>query len=133
MSVRAGQTFGHHLEIVASDQHVSVSRDGVLLAESRRPVVLRETGLPPRYYLPPEDVRMDLLTPSEKHTECPFKGTASYWSARLGDETLPDFVWSYPDPIPAARPIAGLMCFYNEKVDLEVDGEPQPRPTTPWS
>jgi uncharacterized protein (DUF427 family) len=96
-------------------------------------VVLDETGLPPRYYIPAADVRMELLTPTDTKTTCPFKGTASYWSAAIGDEVVPDLAWSYPDPIAEAAEIAGLLCFYNEKVDLEVDGEFQARPSTRWS
>jgi uncharacterized protein (DUF427 family) len=101
---------------------VTVSYKGVVLAETRSALVLREGKLPPRYYIPASDVRMELLAPTAKQTECPFKGTASYWSARVGDELVPDLVWSYPDPIPEAKEIAGLMCFYNERVDLGVDG-----------
>jgi uncharacterized protein (DUF427 family) len=124
---------GHSIEIVPSIQVVKVSYYGVVLAETRDPVLLHESRLPTRYYIRATDVRMDLLTPTEKHTECPFKGTASYWSVRVGDETIPDLVWSYPDPIPDAEGIAGLLCFYNEKVDLEVDGELLEKPATPWS
>jgi uncharacterized protein (DUF427 family) len=96
-------------------------RNGVVLAETDRPVVLEETGLPTRYYFQPEDVRMELLTPTDKHTHCPFKGDASYWTVRAGDEELADVVWSYPDPIAEAKEIEGLLCFYNDRVDLEVD------------
>lgn len=128
----AGQT-GHRIQIVPSTQVVKVSYNGVVLAETRDPVLLHESRLPTRYYIPASDVRMELLTPTDKHTECPFKGTASYWSALVGDETIPDLVWSYPDPIPDAEGIAGLLCFYNEKVDLEVDGELLEKPATPWS
>lgn len=63
---------------------------------------------------------MDLLTPTTKHTQCPFKGTASYWSACVNDDVLADVVWSYPDPIPEAETIAGMMCFYNERVEIDV-------------
>lgn len=112
---------GHRIEISRTTQHVSVSRNGVALAETRRPVVLQETGLPPRYYFDPSDVRTELLVPSDRHTTCPFKGEASYWSLHVDGETIPDFVWSYADPIHEAEQIRGLLCFYNEKVDLEVD------------
>ncbi len=94
----------------------------VVLAETQNALALHEGRLPTRYYIPQADVRMELLTSTDKHTECPFKGTASYWSVRVGDETIPDLVWSYPDPIPDAKEIAGLMCFYNERVDLAVGG-----------
>jgi uncharacterized protein (DUF427 family) len=107
----------HRLEIFQSDQHVRVSHEGVELADSRRPVVLREGKLPTRYYLPREDVRMDLLTPTETASHCPFKGDATYWSV----EGVPDAAWCYETPIPGAEAVAGLICFYGEKVELSVD------------
>jgi len=115
----------HRVDILPSSRHVKVSLEGVVLAETSRPRVLFETGLPPRYYIPREDVRMDLLTASDLQTQCPYKGTASYW----GD----DLVWSYEDPIRAAADIKGLLAFFNERVDLEVDGELEERPKTRWS
>lgn len=123
----------HRVDIVRSTRHVRVSRNGELLAESRRPMILFETGLPPRFYVPRDDVRMELLTPTGTRTQCPYKGTATYWSVEAGAETLPDLVWTYEDPIPDASKIAGLLSFFNEKVDLEVDGELQARPRTRWS
>ena len=81
-------------------------------------------GLPTRYYLPREDVRTDLLRPTDLHTTCPFKGEASYWSAEVGGEVYNDLVWSYETPIPQAAQIAGLMCFYPDRVELTVDGQP---------
>ncbi|WP_424216757.1 DUF427 domain-containing protein (plasmid) [Streptomyces sp. BI20] len=103
---------GHRITIEPGTEHVRVVRDGVLLAESRRPLILRETGCPVRHYLPAEDVRTDLLTPSDTATHCPFKGDASYWS-RPG---APDLVWSYADPKPEVAPIAGHFCFYDTEV-----------------
>jgi uncharacterized protein (DUF427 family) len=76
---------------------------------------------------------MDYLTPTDSHTRCPYKGTASYWDVSIGDKVYKDLVWSYPDPIPECPKIKGLLCFYNEKVDLYVDGELQERPETYWS
>ncbi|MGW1890995.1 DUF427 domain-containing protein [Streptomyces sp. NPDC002004] len=105
-------TKGHSITIEQGAQHVRVVRDGRVLADSRRPLVLRETGCPVRYYLPPEDVRTDLLTPSETHTVCPFKGTASYWS--LPDAS--DLVWAYPDPKPDVAQIRDHLCFYDVDV-----------------
>lgn len=96
----------------AADRPVRVVRDGQELARSDRPLVLRETGCQDRYYLPPEDVRFDLLTPSDTHTVCPFKGTASYWS-RPG---APDLAWAYPDPIPDVAAIRDHVCFYDTEV-----------------
>jgi uncharacterized protein (DUF427 family) len=121
------------VDILASSRHVRVELDGVTLAESRSPRILYETSLPPRYYLPLGDVRMDLLVPSDKHTQCPYKGTAAYWSVRVGERTYEDYVWIYRTPLPESQKIAGLACFYNEKVDLYVDGVRQERPRTPFS
>jgi uncharacterized protein (DUF427 family) len=120
------------VDVVPSTRHVRVEVDGELLAESRRPLLLFETTLPTRYYLPPEDVRVDLV-PSETSSVCPYKGVASWWSARVGHQLREDIAWSYPSPIPENPRIAGLICFRNERVDLIVDGELQERPVTPWS
>lgn len=90
-------------------EHVRVIHDGVTLAESRRPLVLRETGCPVRYYLPPEDVRTELLTASDTRTHCPFKGDASYWS--LPDAG--DLVWAYPEPKEEVAAIKNHFCFYD--------------------
>ncbi|GGQ90899.1 DUF427 domain-containing protein [Streptomyces pilosus] len=101
-------TRGHRITVEPSDRHVRVVRDGQVLAESDRALVLHETGCPARYYIPPEDVRLDLLTPSGTHTYCPFKGTASYWS--LPD--APDLVWAYPEPKADVAEIRDHLCFY---------------------
>jgi len=106
-------TRGHTITIEQGTRRVRVVRDGQVLADSERPLVLRETGCPVRFYLPAEDVRLDLLTPSDTHTYCPFKGTASYWS--LPD--APDLVWSYPDPKPDVAAIKGHLCFYEVEVE----------------
>jgi len=90
--------------------------------ETTKPTLLFETGLPTRYYLPKTHVRMDLLTPSGTATHCPYKGQAEYWSLRIGDDLVPDLAWSYPTPLPESQKIAGLVCFYPDKVDLYVDG-----------
>ncbi len=123
----------HRVDVLESSRHVKVSVNGEVVAQTDRPRILFETGLPPRYYIPPEDVREDVLVPSETTTQCPYKGEASYWSVEAGGERVEDLVWYYPDPIPAAGKIQGLSCFFNEKVDLEVDGEKQERPQTQWS
>ena len=109
------------VDTVHSSRHVRVEIDGVVVADTRRPVLLFETGLPTRYYIPKPDVRMDLLEPTSTSTRCPYKGTARYWSARIGDRTVKDIVWSYPAPIPECPKIENLLSFYNEKVDLYVD------------
>jgi uncharacterized protein (DUF427 family) len=114
---------GHTIKIEHRNQHVEVVVDGVKVAESDRPVVLEETGLPPRYYLPTDDVRTEFLRPTPKATTCPFKGDASYWSLEVEGQTHDNLVWSYQDPIPDAKEIAGLLCFYNDRVELTVHGE----------
>lgn len=121
------------VDVLPSERHVRVELDGHLLAESVRPHALFETTLPTRWYLPPADVRTELLVPSDTVTRCPYKGTATYWSARTGDTVHRDVVWSYPDPVPECPRIAGLFAFFNERVDLIVDGVREERPRTPWS
>jgi uncharacterized protein (DUF427 family) len=116
------------VDTVHSSRHVRVEVDSQVIAESKRPVLLYETGLPTRYYIPKMDVRMDLLEPTSTRTSCPYKGDASYWTLRVADKTYEDFVWGYPRPIPEIPKIENLLCFYNEKVDLYVDGLLQPRP-----
>ena len=118
------------VDILSSSRHVEVVVDGVTVADSRRPLILFETGLPPRYYLPMTDLRTDLLRPSNSETRCPYKGTATYWSLQVGDRVYEDFVWTYRSPVAESQKIAGLLCFYNEKVDLYVDGILQERPHT---
>jgi uncharacterized protein (DUF427 family) len=118
------------VDILASSRHVRVEIDGVTVADSRSPRILFETGLPARYYLPLSDVRMDLFRPSDTHTSCPYKGTAAYWSVQTPTRTHKDVVWIYRTPLPESQKIAGLACFYNERVDVYVDGEHQDRPRT---
>jgi uncharacterized protein (DUF427 family) len=114
------------VDVLRSSRHVVVRIDGEVVADSESPVLLFETGLPTRFYLPMTDVRMDLLEPTGTATSCPYKGTARYWS--VGAHR--DIAWSYPFPVRESSPIAGLVCFYNEKVDVAVDGVEQERPTT---
>ncbi len=121
------------VDILASSRHVEVYVKGVKVADSRQPRILFETGLPARYYVPLSDVRLDLLIPSETETHCPYKGTATYWSLRVEGELFRDFVWTYRAPFPESQKITGLAAFYNEKVDLYVDGELHGRPKTPFS
>ncbi|MFF8034193.1 MULTISPECIES: DUF427 domain-containing protein [unclassified Streptomyces] len=101
-------TTGHRITVEPADRRVRAVRGEQVLAESDRALVLRETGCPARYYIPPEDVRLDLLTPSDTHTYCPFKGTASYWS--LPDAA--DLVWAYPEPKPDVARIRDHLCFH---------------------
>jgi uncharacterized protein (DUF427 family) len=123
----------HRVDVLSSSRHVRVAVAGETVADTRRPWLLFETGLPTRYYIPKADVRMDLLVPTDSQTRCPYKGKARYWSARVGDVVEEDIAWSYPFPIPECPKIANLVCFYNERADIWVDGELQPRPDTPWS
>src|SRR5215204_3967456 len=123
----------HQLDLLDSSRHDMFKVNGEVVAETDRPKVLFETGLPPRYYIPPEDVREDALVGSEKTTRCPYKGIASYWSVEAGGERVEDLIWYYAEPIPEAAKIKGHLAFFNEKVDLEVDGEEQERPRTQWS
>jgi len=123
----------HRVDILNSSRHVRVEVDGVTVAESRRPRLLFETGLPIRYYLPKVDVRLDLLEVSDTVTRCPYKGTTEHFDARLGDHVVRDVAWSYPTPLTESSKIENLVAFYNERVDLFVDGLLQPKPTTPWS
>ncbi|MFI4947177.1 MAG: DUF427 domain-containing protein [Alphaproteobacteria bacterium] len=122
------------VDAIASSRHVQVILGGKIIADTKRARFLFETRLPTRYYIPPEDVRMDSLVPSDKRTACPYKGKARYWSAKVGDELFPDIVWSYPEPIAECPKIKGHLSFFNELVDeIRVDGAPVPRPITPWS
>jgi uncharacterized protein (DUF427 family) len=115
---------GHTITIAPSELHVEVRLGGELLAATDRPVVLDETGLPTRYYLPREDVRMELLRPTSFHTTCPFKGEASYWSVDIEGNTHDGIVWSYETPLPQAAGITGMMSFYPDRTQVTVDGHP---------
>jgi uncharacterized protein (DUF427 family) len=122
------------LDILDSSRPVRITVAGQTVAESSRGRMLFETGLPTRYYLPKEDVRMDLLQPSERRTGCPYKGTAEYWHLNLGEECFEDLVWSYPAPVAEAARIQDYLCFFDERVEaVFVAGEQMPRPVTKWS
>ena len=123
----------HRVDVLHSSRHVIVRLQGIELAESARPRLCVETAMPPRFYLPRLDVRLDLLRPSATTSVCPYKGRAVYFSADIGGTVVPDVAWSYPAPIPECPKIENLICFFNERVDLEVDGELIERPTTAWS
>ncbi|MFI0729748.1 DUF427 domain-containing protein [Streptomyces sp. NPDC021225] len=114
---------GHRVEVVRGTQHVTVTIDGRVVAESRRPLLLFETGLPVRYYLPPQDVNLSLLEPTDTHTTCPFKGQAAYWTY-LGEEggsgPHTDVVWAYPDPLDAVAEIKDHLSFYDTVADISV-------------
>jgi uncharacterized protein (DUF427 family) len=110
------------IDTLPSSRAIRIELDGVVIAESTHPTLLFETGLPTRYYLPKLDVRLDRLVPTERATACPYKGTARYWSVKIGDTEHPDIAWAYDYPLPESIRIAGLICFYNDRVDLSVDG-----------
>jgi uncharacterized protein (DUF427 family) len=117
------------IDILASSRHVRIEVDGRLLAESSRPLLLFETSLPTRFYLPPEDVAVG-LEPSDTVSDCAYKGRASYFSATDGPA---DIAWTYRDPLREAMPIRDHIAFFNERVDVVIDGQPRPRPVTPFS
>jgi uncharacterized protein (DUF427 family) len=125
------------VDALRSHRHIRVELDGVVLADTGSPVLLFETGLPTRYYIDPTDVAFEHLEPSSTQTQCPYKGTTSaYWSVRLGpgeQAVHPDLAWTYHFPLPAVGQIAGLVAFYNEKLDIVVDGVALPRPQTQFS
>ncbi|MFI6921395.1 DUF427 domain-containing protein [Nonomuraea spiralis] len=119
------KTRGHDIEVTAASDQVVVRVKDSVVAISSRPLVLTETGCPPRYYLPPDDVKMDLLRSSTTTSHCPFKGDAVYWSVDTGDDLAEDVVWSYPEPFERVEQIAGRLAFWAEKpgVTLEVNGQ----------
>jgi uncharacterized protein (DUF427 family) len=123
----------HRVDVLNSSRHVKVSVGGEVLADTRRPRLLFETGLPVRYYIPKLDVRMELLEPNQTTSRCPYKGIASYWSVRAAGTVHPDLAWSYKSPIPECPKIENLIAFFNERIDLDVDEERLDRPITPWS
>ena len=121
------------IDVLATGRHVEVSLDGVVLASSHRASLLLETPLPTRYYLPREDVVPDLLVPSDTTSICAYKGTATYLSTADGRPEGRDIAWTYPDPLDDALRVRDHVAFWDERVDLSVDGVRQPRPVTPWS
>jgi uncharacterized protein (DUF427 family) len=122
----------HRIDVLPSSRQVRLELDGQLLAVSSRPVLLFETMLPMRYYLPRADVTADLV-PSSTRTWCAYKGQASYYSASVGGRLVPDIAWSYPDPRHDAARVRDLVAFFDERIDVTLDGERRPRPVTPWS
>jgi len=122
------------VDALRATRQVRIELEGTVLAGSSAPVLVFETGLPTRYYLNRTEVDWNHLVPSATVTSCPYKGTTTgYWSVRLGDTVHPDLAWAYDFPTTALAPIAGLVCFYNEKVDVFVDGTRSERPTTHFS
>jgi uncharacterized protein (DUF427 family) len=116
-----------------SSRRVVVEIAGHTVADTTRSVMLFETYLPTRYYLPREDVRMDLLEPTDTHTACAYKGVASYWSAHVDGRVVRDVAWSYEDPHNFATAVKDMIAFFNERVDISIEGVLVERPRTPWS
>jgi uncharacterized protein (DUF427 family) len=117
------------IDILAGSRHVRIESDGQLLAESSRPLLLFETGLPTRFYLPPADLVVD-LQPSDTVSDCAYKGRASYFSVPGGRA---DIAWTYRDPLREAEPVRDHIAFFNERVDIVVDGGRRDRPVSPFS
>jgi len=120
---------GHQITLRDEPRRVEVVIGDDVVASSTATLVLEETGLPPRYYFPRRDVRMELLEATPTETVCPFKGQASYWSA--GEHR--DVAWGYEAPLDSVESIAGRVCFYAERTEHRVDGVTQSPPDTPWS
>lgn len=112
----------HRIDVRPSRRQVRVTFAGVEIAATRSGIFLFETGLPVRYYIPPGDVRRDLLERSSSRTVCPYKGFASYWSLRAGGTEVPDAAWSYEEPLPECPRIKGHLCFYPDRVAIAVEG-----------
>jgi len=122
------------VDALRSSRPLRIELDGVVLASSSSPVMVFETGLPTRYYVNRTDVDFTHLVPSDTVTACPYKGkTSAYWSVRLGGTERADLAWAYDFPTRQLLPISGLIAFYNEKVDIVLDGQPLDRPKTHFS
>lgn len=120
----------HRVDVMSSTRHIRIGVGGQTIAETRRPHLLFETGFPTRYYIPQQDIRMDLLEPTPLHTRCPYKGEASYWAPKSGEQEI---AWAYLEPIPECPKIKGLIAFYGERVDeVWVDGELEPKSLPRW-
>jgi uncharacterized protein (DUF427 family) len=122
----------HRIDVLPSSRQVRLELDGEVLAVSSRPVLLFETMLPARYYLPRADVTAELVASSTR-TWCAYKGEASYFSVSAGGRLVPDIAWSYPDPQHDAARVRDLIAFFDERIDVVLDGERRARPVTPWS
>ncbi len=121
------------IDVLESSRHVRIEVGGTTIADSTRPLILFETGLPPRYYLPKLDIRLELLRPTPTVTACPYKGvTSTYWTVFTGDITVADAAWCYDHPNPEVFRIAGRTAFFDERVDVYVAGELQDKPHTQW-
>jgi uncharacterized protein (DUF427 family) len=122
----------HRVDVRRSSRHVRIELDGVAIAESTRPTLVFESRLPVRFYVPREDVLVD-LQPTEKRTVCPYKGAASYRSFEAGGRRHDDLIWCYDAPLPDCVQLAGLIAFFDDRFDLIVDGERRERPDTVYA
>jgi uncharacterized protein (DUF427 family) len=113
----AGAEMEPRIRVEPAHHGVRVEFNGESIADSGRVLILREANHRPVFYFPPQDVRKDLLEPTELHTRCPYKGEASYWTIRVGDRVAENAVWSYQDPLPERRDIQGHLAFYPDRVD----------------
>jgi len=120
------------IDVRQTDLHLVYTRDGVTIVDTQRAKALYETYLPVRYYVPREDVVVPLES-SSTVTFCSYKGRATYYSAAWGEKTVPDVAWSYHAPLVDALAVKDCLAFFDEKLDVSVDGVLRPRPVTPWS
>jgi uncharacterized protein (DUF427 family) len=121
------------IDILQSSRHVEIVIDGVTVADTHRPTILLEGTLPTRYYIPRLDLRNEALVPTSTRTQCPYKGEAGYFSVQSPDREVKDVAWYYQNPTIESSKIAGLVSFFNERVEVYVDGELQERPKSKWS
>ena len=112
----------HRVDVLASHRHVVVRHAGQVIADSSRPKMLFETGLPPRYYLPWADVRLGLLDLSGTVSQCPYKGDGQHWNLKVGDVSMADAAWSLPHPLAEGLHASEHVSFYADKVEVTVDG-----------
>jgi uncharacterized protein (DUF427 family) len=115
----------HRVHVEPTPRRVRVMFNGATVADSKRALVLRATGHRPVYYFPPEDVRYDLLVPTDLQTRCPFKGQASYWSVKVGDRVAENAMWGYLDPLPLREDIRGYRAFYWQRMDAWYEEDEQ--------
>ncbi len=121
------------VDVLHSSRHIKVVVDGTMIADTKRPWLLFETGSPTRYYMPKPDARMGLLEQSDRVTYCPYKGEAHLYSIKIGHKLHEDLAWCYPYPTLECSKIQGLVSFLNEKVDIHEDEKLLPRPKSHWS
>ncbi len=112
--------------------HIRIEFNGEFIAETDRAIRNLQTGIPPVYYIPREDVRLDCLMPTERHSHCRYKGDADYWTVQVGERTANNIAWSYPDPLPKAMSIKNYVAFYAHIVEATVDGEKAHPPAWKW-